>query len=1604
MKKQKNKNRLHTKVIAVLLTIAMFMSMSITVFAEQPPDEAGGYSEGLVDSLGFDPAHAISIQDRIDGNVDTGEVLDLREFGDLSLVLHTLTGNMGMQGFEGPYALPENPTQLVEISVQFVTPPTEVLRLLSSANHPFMAHGARARMPYEATALAAHAAFEDQLAGVIVPMSDDYAAPRIIETEHNIFNGALMTVPAGLVPQIAELEEVFVVTPNYQLEILDDEEEEWNRQQFLELVEVVAEMAEYYDDEADIVVEITEDYDYETDVVPATVDAFPFFNAPTANVQDWVPGSNTFSRGFMRESRERFGMNLQDGGFPGVATGDGVRAILLDSGLDYNHPRYHQYHYPNMRMSTGALGNRIPGSGGAAGVVPGPGNPASTPGSTGQLGLLTVPGAANILNTPQEAVWANGWGDGGNHGTHVIGSVMGMAPDVYIYAYRGTGTGVWGIVGAFNRMWLDGHRMNAQNEWYKHYTRNVVNISLGGGATNAFSASSYATNVMVLTGYYLIVGSAGNSGPHFYNVTPPGDATLMLTVGAGRAGGWVSPYIFETASVSDVDGNPVTARIDLKTWNWAWMPHDTNGWMEAFPANMGDILGATHGSPTPAHLPHGVFNRAIVPFATMEQNNIPRWQRGNGLLRFNAEGQPDPTGNYFEYIWVGNIADSDAGRNAAVARLRYLGIEIDGRVIVQGRNAVGTPGQMNPRDFWAQQGAGALIVVDSMSPGTTFSYSGGAGVAHLIQGSIPLMSMPSAIGQEIFPFPAGLDPSPVWQFTWGGETSIPVTSNAATAIENIDGTTAGGVRGLINLGALTDHSIRDEQGNFVSQENKAPNYLARFSSLGPQRHTYNLGPNIVGPGTQVHSTVPAWTSDRWARANRDADGNFILNAAGNPVRNAAWYANPASRDWSTGYAMFMGTSMSSPTVAGIAALVWSAFPDSTPQEVTARIMNTAIEMGEGHRNYNIFQRGAGFVNPELAVTQQAVATVLVDMPWNFHANWDPTAPPGTIPNPPGGQGNFPPIGANPPGGNQQTLLVRQTQSALAFGPVSGETSQTLTVTIQNAGATPWTHTHTFSPATAAEGAVAPFVHYNSDVVLRQVGATRVNGTTQELDFEMYFPEGVPYGWYSGDVVFTHPSGSASGQITMPFIGVPYRLATEENPVGISLGNAGMFRPIITNWLRGDAEDTDPRHATSGNIAALTHSNRSSVSFSLDILGVHPGFLNTGNTRWFSLYAREVVNPGEDTEALGNTAYVFGSASGNANSLLTWGQIVTSRVNNPLFDANDSNNNEPQFLYLDSGVYELFLHVYMAPPRVEYVDGVPSFILPRDAVSFPMNRFVVADLDMRPELDFAVVGATLTGRLSSPAHDLAIAQGVQTPRVQNAAGTWTTGTPVNFTYEHAGIFINGTLHRPRADGTFSIAIPSGLQMPLRVSAVDALLSDFNTGATGATSNWGALTSVHSIAPPAEFNGTNPNRLTELLAVTDVVLTTRGNLGIFAQHGQFVIPEGRTLTVDTALNIHRDATLVVEGTLVISGSGRLNNQGVGSNIVIADTGRLVVNGWVENVSGSRITNAGEIEIASTGRLNVRANVSFCLEECGTVDNTAEGIFNVHRDAIELAGCTD
>ncbi|WP_057915248.1 S8 family serine peptidase [Peribacillus muralis] len=142
------------------------------------------------------------------------------------------------------------------------------------------------------------------------------------------------------------------------------------------------------------------------------------------------------------------------------------------------------------------------------------------------------------------------------------------------------------------------------------------------------------------------------------------------------------------------------------------------------------------------------------------------------------------------------------------------------------------------------------------------------------------------------------------------------------------------------LGTGTPTFSFDEIGQVTDEGSK----LASFSSRGPARITYDIKPEVTAPGVAVFSTVPSYMH------GADQIGKYE-------------YA----------YDNLSGTSMASPNVAGVAALLLQANPNLSPSQIKETLMNTADPL---NGDYSVFETGAGQVDPYEAIHAKTRIEVL----------------------------------------------------------------------------------------------------------------------------------------------------------------------------------------------------------------------------------------------------------------------------------------------------------------------------------------------------------------------------------------------------------------------------------------------------------------------------------------------------------------------------------------------------------------------------------------------------------------------------------------------------
>ncbi|MDP4099279.1 S8 family serine peptidase [Paenibacillus sp. P96] len=167
-----------------------------------------------------------------------------------------------------------------------------------------------------------------------------------------------------------------------------------------------------------------------------------------------------------------------------------------------------------------------------------------------------------------------------------------------------------------------------------------------------------------------------------------------------------------------------------------------------------------------------------------------------------------------------------------------------------------------------------------------------------------------------------------------------------------------------------------EQFASVSFNGEYPRYdvagdtIASFSSRGPNSdELLGIKPDVSAPGVNIMSSYPAWSK----------------------------YIGDAS--YEEAYERSSGTSMASPHVAGLAALLVQEHPDWTPFDVRAALANTSDALyDEKGTLYDVYSQGAGRVNiakaiqtPALLQTVEQVSILDKDLNYQNVTNYGSSA-------------------------------------------------------------------------------------------------------------------------------------------------------------------------------------------------------------------------------------------------------------------------------------------------------------------------------------------------------------------------------------------------------------------------------------------------------------------------------------------------------------------------------------------------------------------------------------------------------------------------------------
>lgn len=150
---------------------------------------------------------------------------------ELHLLTEALSEPVGMQGFLGDDALGDDPNEVVEVIVQFMTPPQVALELTEelAQGRPIGTRQAREgrrrrgnRNRFRDEALNGHEIFNEQLNTRRTRMRTTSGTEiEVVATYHELFNGQLLRVPTYLVDEIANLPEVYAVFPHVAVSPID---------------------------------------------------------------------------------------------------------------------------------------------------------------------------------------------------------------------------------------------------------------------------------------------------------------------------------------------------------------------------------------------------------------------------------------------------------------------------------------------------------------------------------------------------------------------------------------------------------------------------------------------------------------------------------------------------------------------------------------------------------------------------------------------------------------------------------------------------------------------------------------------------------------------------------------------------------------------------------------------------------------------------------------------------------------------------------------------------------------------------------------------------------------------------------------------------------------------------------------------------------------------------------------------------------------------------------------------------------------------------------------------------------------------------------------
>lgn len=303
----------------------------------------------------------------------------------------------------------------------------------------------------------------------------------------------------------------------------------------------------------------------------------------------------------------------------------------------------------------------------------------------------------------------------------------------------------------------------------------------------------------------------------------------------------------------------------------------------------------------------------------------------------------------------------------------------------------------------------------------------------------------------------------------------PINALIGESIDAVPSFTISNSDGQAILAAMNAGNTSFTFGDY-SKIQTASDELAGFSSRGPSRVNYDIKPEVTAPGVAIMSTVPFYVN------NKTVDGTH-------------------TEDYKYAYERLSGTSMATPFVAGVSALLLQSNKDLQPADIKSILMNTADPLSKA---YSVFEVGSGRVDAYEAIHSNVEFQVVDQTP--------------TL------------------NGKGKEKTMKELTGGMSFGSYGfddQDISDERTVTLKNRSEKAKTFTVNVKFQTGLRGSLDAA---KNNVTLNGPNSVKLNGdSSKNIKFNLNIPKTAEKGTYEGYIVFTNDT-DPSETYQIPFGG------------------------------------------------------------------------------------------------------------------------------------------------------------------------------------------------------------------------------------------------------------------------------------------------------------------------------------------------------------------------------------------------------------------------------------------------------------------------------------